>query len=43
MLRSYLHGFASLYIADLFNIKTVDADESFDLGLDALLSGLGLD
>ena len=43
VLRSYLHGFASLYIADLFNIKTVDVDESFDLGLNALLSGLGLD
>ena len=43
VLRSYLHGFASLYIADLFNIKTVDVAESFDLGLNALLSGLGLD
>lgn len=41
-LRSYLHGYASLTIGNLFNIDTVDVRESFDLGLDALLSGLNL-
>lgn len=42
ILRSYLHGFASLSIGNLFNIKTVNSKESFDLGLAALLSGLKL-
>lgn len=41
-LRSYLHGYASLSIGNLFNIDSVDVKESFDLGLDALLTGLNL-
>lgn len=32
-LRSYLHGYASLTIGNLFNIDTVDVRESFDLDL----------
>jgi AcrR family transcriptional regulator len=41
ILRSYLHGFTQLEVQSSFNIE-IDIDDSFNLGLNAILSGFGI-